>query len=69
MIAILKYLINCFKLLKKKKPCCNLGLTFSQIWLNPFIDDRHLGLQKNSSSSSSSSEEEEEEETVDTAPL
>jgi hypothetical protein len=40
-------------------------LTFSQIWLNPFIDDRHLGLKKNSSSSSSSSEEEEEE-TVDT---
>jgi len=21
-------------------------LTFSQIWLNPFIDDRHLGLKK-----------------------
>jgi hypothetical protein len=52
---------------KKGKPCCNLGFTFSQIWLNPFIDDRHLGLKKNSSSSSSS--EEEEEETVDTAPL
>jgi hypothetical protein len=50
----------------KKKPCCNLGLTFSQIWLNPLLDDRHLGLKKNSSSSSSS---EEEEATVDTAPL